>query len=270
MAISGVNYGSYFPSFTLDYIGEACIALSLFHLFVPKYSPYLKLQGCELFDEKQFADNPALVKKVKKVQAKIEKFRQQMKISSPVELLVKNGSICLSAQGLSGIPGITSPVIAAGTDLFNLKDDELDPLLCHELAHIKNLDTVKLAAWMAAAIAVATFATPFFIGLSATALAVCDIGLSALVLASLIPLSRAIEKKADLDAAETLGTAKGIISLFERAIAYQKEIRKNSWLDSQLISPEGNVLLDFLHPSLTDRVAYLRDFERARLAPATA
>jgi hypothetical protein len=76
------------------------------------------------------------------------------------------------------------------------------------------------------------------------------------------------EKRADLIASETLGTAKGGISMFKedlwnqklnRFIFGQKLLKKITQID---ISPEGNNLTDKTHPLLTERINYLVEWEK--------
>lgn len=74
------------------------------------------------------------------------------------------------------------------------------------------------------------------------------------------------EKKADLDSAQALHNAAGGIYYFDTVRIHQLRIR-NSNSASSSIDPLGNNLKDKKHPPLTDRVAYLRqwqsDYQRA-------
>jgi len=240
------------------YAGLITKALGVFaalHVLAPRFSPFLWLRGCREYDETQFA--PEEISTIEKVRAKIEHYKKAMGIDSSISLLLAKGDFNGVFQGISGVPGLSSPVIASGTNELEYFEEYLDGLLCHELAHIKNLDVLKLVPLALMAFAVNAVVAPLFAGPFAL---FYEIGEIALIFGSLAFLSCRFEKQADLDAAKTLGTAKPLIDLFKRVLEEHLAIRDETWL----INEDGDHCLDILHPSLRERIRYLEEFESAR------
>lgn len=251
-------------------ISYALVFSAFIHLTAPRYSPFLWLRGCEQYDGTQFADSKTAAT-VKKIQDKIEHYRQKMGIASPIAFMVNSGSFYGVAQGLAGIPNVSSPVIATGVDELQMKDEEMDALLCHELAHIKNQDTLKVLALCATVTVISAVVAPIFAGMTGLAMTIYSMAEIAIFFTALSYFSTRIEKQADLDACETLGTAKGLISLCEDIQKHHLKIReKGSWFKKLLITADGDVRYDIFHPALKDRIHYLKEFEAKRKAPAAA
>jgi len=73
------------------------------------------------------------------------------------------------------------------------------------------------------------------------------------------------EKKADLDAVKMLNDAKGGIYYFQSSIDRHLALRRSSFAAQRDIDERGNNLKDKHHPPLTDRVAYLTQWQRETL-----
>jgi hypothetical protein len=246
--VEATDFIDYFADITAKVFG----ILASLHILAPRFSPVLWFRGCREYQETSFPADQ--VSTIEKVRAKIEFYRKAMGIDSPVSFMLTKGDFTGVFQGISGIPGLSYPVIASGTNELEYFEEYLDGLLCHELAHIKNLDTLKVVPWALTILTVSAVVAPFFTGPFAL---VYEIGNLAFTLVSLSFLSRRFEKQADLDAAKTLGTARPLIDLFQMILQNHLEMKNETWL----INEEGDHRLDILHPSLKERIRYLEEFE---------
>lgn len=84
-------------------------------------------------------------------------------------------------------------------------------------------------------------------------------------------ITRRKEKRADIEGTTTLDCCEGGACLMERLVEQNLKWRKSSFFGKLFVDSEGNNRLDFAHPKLTDRIAYLRELAAAQEAtPAVA
>jgi len=152
--------------------------------------------------------------------------------------------------------GVSKPIIMI--DPTKIKDlDELEGIVAHELSHIRKKHVLKSLTIVISYVAIFAF-TPILVQYL-----------------TLIPLfivvgkiQRIFEKQADLLAAKKVG-AKGLIKTFERLIRENKINRRKTYSKDPYLklwqklkyTADGNNRFDFVHPNLTERVRYLREFE---------
>lgn len=242
------------------------------HLLAPKFSPILWLFGYKPFDESQFSPEDAAT--VKKVQERIDELRQKMGISQPIPLMVGSKGGIFKFEGHSGIPFLSSPVFVANLDLLTDYEpsEEEDAVICRQLAHIKNHQSFKfatiLAAQEVAITAILLGASSYIAGISLALLYTS--GVFILPLAAIVYVSQNLEKQADLDAAKTVGSAQGLISILEKIQKHNLEVRESSWKNKLLINSDGDRRHVITMPSLKSRIQYLKDFEERLANPAIA
>lgn len=148
--------------------------------------------------------------------------------------------------------------------------DELEGVMAHELAHVKNRDT--LTSTVAATIAgvISASGIGYFLGggRDSNPLLVLLFMLLAPLAAGVIQLaiSRSREYVADADGAEIAGTPHGLISALQKLEATAKRVpmhqevsTQNHMFIVQPLSGPGRSSLFSTHPSTADRVARLRE-----------
>ena len=154
-----------------------------------------------------------------------------------------------------------------------LSYDELEGVMAHELAHVKNRDTLisTVAAVIAGALTYLGYMGLFFGGGRDNPLGVVGMLLMILVApiaAALIQMaiSRSREYVADADAAEIAGTPQGLISALQKLDAMNKRVKMEHEMPSQnhmfIVQPlsgsGGLTSLFSTHPATEDRIAKLR------------
>lgn len=196
---------------------------------------------------------------------RVEELAKKMGITKPIELYLgseakSNGSTFLSAP---------ARICISTKDILS-DDDELEFVLCHELAHIKHNDTPKMVAFNTIALLIELIALPIF-------------PLIFLVIEPTIKwsdyylFSRGCEQRADLAAIRVLQSNQGAVKHFKRLInenlSYKKmatelldaHAKRQTELSPMIqgiahtlndeTTPDGNNRMDFNHPSLTSRLA---------------
>lgn len=168
------------------------------------------------------------------------------------------------------------------TRFIHVSDDQLDFILCHEMAHIQNNDCVKDFAFHAAAF-VAEFL--FFTLVSPLSLLLVEPTLN---FSKYYLLHRNEETAADRKAIEVLQSNSGAVKFFMGQVARMKTLKNATYheflaeikprnvaqwnpkrvADEQdKITPSGDSRLDFNHPPLSSRLRAALAF-RPRNAPA--
>ncbi len=193
--------------------------------------------------------------------------------------------------GEAGLSGICRPADRGRLQAFLklLRDPEFyekskEFTLGHELAHLSHAQTEQQAYLMQGVQQTVSIggviAGLYILFLSVSLLPVVNIAVSVGVAALAIvitiggilvwlnrteippsPSSIEEEKRADLDAVAMLGDARGGIYSFSNEISHNLAVRRGNPIGTTNIDDRGNNLRDTKHPSLTDRVAYLRQWQ---------
>jgi hypothetical protein len=182
--------------------------------------------------------------------------------------------------------GILQKVIALMRDR-DLYDKSKDFTLAHELAHLNHAqvaerslshniqESVSVAGIIGGIflLFLAVSITPF-VHLAVT-LTVAGIAMTVSIVAILAWLNKTNspasvsdvveEKNADMDAIEALQDASGAIHYFETYRQFNLAVRQSSPATQQDIDANGNNLLDKAHPPLTERIAYIRQWQSQHL-----
>lgn len=154
-----------------------------------------------------------------------------------------------------------------------LNEQELEGVMAHELAHVKNRDTLTscIAATIAGAISFLGYMA-FFMGGSNSRDSNPLVGLLVLILAPIaaaiiqMAISRSREYVADADGAKIAGSPHGLISALRKLEAYGKQIPMEHEMPTQshmfIIKPlsgKGGDSLFSTHPATENRVAKLME-----------
>jgi len=148
--------------------------------------------------------------------------------------------------------------------------DELEGVMAHELAHVKNRDTLTstVAATIAGVISATWWIHFFGGGRDSNPLVALAFVLLAPLAAGVIQMaiSRSREYVADADGAEIAGTPHGLISALQKLEATAKRVpmhqevpTQNHMFIVQPLSGQGLAGLFSTHPRTADRVAKLRE-----------
>jgi len=173
--------------------------------------------------------------------------------------------ILLQSQTLpSGTLGGLNPIVVLGYDSQNISSEELSFIMAHELAHIKNNDSINGAKIQFSCAGIAGLSAIFvakkIVDLQKNILvkmlaASCYSYLSYRLFGSLESyLTRRMEKRADITAVKTLKNKNGAVKYFKHHMALNLALSDR--LPKGAVDRVGNYLLDPEHPLLTERIAY--------------
>jgi len=149
----------------------------------------------------------------------------------------------------------------------------IDFTICHEIAHLKRTSKLGLGMTLSLFLSfVPKLFYPSFFLMPAFLQVVVTVSLIAtFFLIAYINLGVKLnEKIADLAAADALGSARGGIFSFQKLLEHNKQyydaIMKNGTEEEKIslekkVTPEGNAL-NSTHPVLTERIRYLKEWER--------
>lgn len=154
-----------------------------------------------------------------------------------------------------------------------LTEEEVAGVMAHELAHVKNRDTLTscIAATIAGAISSLGYLMMFTGGRDregGNPIAMIALAILAPIAATIIQLaiSRSREYVADADGAQIAGTARGLMSALRKLDAHARGIplegestAQNHMFIVQPFNGEGFTSLFSTHPSTNDRVAKLAE-----------
>lgn len=245
--------------------------LPFFHYCFPKYSPFVRMQGFKDYNTCRAElqqTSPQTQVQFEEIQTKMARIAGQMGVTRPIALFVKNDHYKPIAHGSSGLPFFATPVIAVGTEILELPDDEKDIVLAHEISHVDNKDGLKMAGLLAVSM-IANFLIvemvlpaliPFF-GFLAT------LGFFYVSMKIYCVLSIRAELRADLDAVRTTGNYDAAIRFFERMRTQNIQARgQESTLNRHLINEEGEETLNVFYPTLRERIANITDYRRQQVS----
>lgn len=220
-----------------------------------------------------------------RLESKVQELAQKLEINKPIEIMEKNDLTGgAQAQGVALFSGRVG--IAIDPDVVReIPEEQLEFLMAHELSHIKANDAIRLGVVSGIIGAITTLAMSRLFPSSAAhfspaVMISLMISSPAAAVGSVVSMiffsfySRCREECADKLGVSICSDAaqKAAPELFEKGRALQLEYRNNEGCSSLvklwrrfLITEDGEFRFDLFHPSLKNRIKYLRP---TNLAPS--
>jgi hypothetical protein len=215
--------------------------------------------------KERFSGDERLLSRGKRdfLESKIKELSHKLGITKQIEIKEVTGQQTATAYGCVFLPTVAGILIDPNF-ASESSEAELEFVLAHELVHIQQNDIPWVLSLMSIAAVITTIALHIFFP---TSLALME-GVKTGIFVTVLLVTRVVVAPGREEQADRLGFA--ICSRAAQKAAplyFEKERMKNiamrdyeqSFFSHFTISEEGDDLLSFFHPPLTQRIKYLQD-----------